>query len=164
MVTLEGAFCEAVCVVVWAGVCVDVAAVVVIVLGGVMLCREDINLLCEGRLMVGEIGLCLICWSSGSAMCLSSSLSSSGVLGTCGGVDFVGRVVVNSVGVGSASAMEPRFSVCWSVRILKSKSWMDGSGSARTVVLSCRLISMRCQSPLTRATRIDFFLDLCLSM
>ena len=122
------------------------------------------NLLCEGRLMVGEIGLCLISWSSRSMMCSSSLLSSSVVLGTCGGVDFVGRVVVDFVGIGSASAMELRSSVCWSVRISKSKSWMDGSGSARIVVLSCRLISMRCQSPLTRATGIDFFLVLCLSV
>ena len=94
----------------------------VIVLGGVLLCKEDTNLLCEGRLMVGDIGLCLICWSSGSTMCSSSSLSSLGVLGMCGGAGFVGRVVVDSVGVGSASAMELRSSVCWSVRISKSKS------------------------------------------
>ena len=98
-----------------------VAAVVVIVLGGVLLCREDTNLLCEGRLMVGDIGLCLICWSSGST-CSSSSLSSSVALGMCGGAVFAGRVVVDSVGVGSASAMELRSSVCWSVRISKSKS------------------------------------------
>ena len=137
---------------------------VVIVLGGVVLCREDINLLCEGKLMVGEIGLCLICWSSGSTMCSSSSLSSSVALETCGGAGFAGGVVIDSVGVGSASAMELRSSVCWSVRISKSKSWTDGSGSARMVVLSCRLISTRCQSPLTRATGIDFFLTLCLSV
>ena len=147
--------------VVWA---VVVAAVVVIVLGGVVLCREDINLLCEGRLMVGEIGLCLICWSSGSMTCSSSSLSSSVALGMCDGIGFVERVVVDSVGVGSASAIELRSSVCWSVRISKSKSWTDGSGSARMVVLSCRLISTRCQSPLTRATEMDFFLTLCLSV
>ena len=133
-------------------------------LGGVVLCRGDTNLLCEGKLMVGEIGLCLICWSSGSTMCSSSLLSSSACLGTCGGVGFVGRVVVDSVGIGSASTMELRLSVCWSVHISKSKLWTDGSGSARMVVLSCRLISTRCQSPLTRATGIDFLLILCLSM
>ena len=94
----------------------------VIVLGGVLLCREDTNLLCEGRLMVGDIGLCLICWSSGSMMCSSSSLSSLGFLGICGGAGFVGRVVVDSVGVGSVSAIELRSSICWSVRISKSKS------------------------------------------
>ena len=57
MVTFAGAFCEVVCAV----VCVVAAVVVVIVLGGVLLCREDTNLLCEGRFMVGDIGLCLIC-------------------------------------------------------------------------------------------------------
>ena len=133
-------------------------------LGGVLLCREVMNLLCEGRLMVGEIGLCLICWSRGSTMHSSSSLSSSVSSGACGGAGLVGGVVVDSVGVGSASAIELRSSVCWSVCISKSKSWMDGSGSARMVVLSCRLISTRCQSPLTRATGMDFFLTLCLSV
>ena len=97
-------------------------AVVVIVLGGVLLCREDTNLLCEGRLMVGDIGLCLICWSSRSTMCSSSLLSSLVVLGMCGGAVFAGRAVVDSVGVGSASAIELRSSICWSVRISKSKS------------------------------------------
>ena len=87
-----------------------------------MLCRADTNLLCEGRLIVGDIGLCLICWSSGSTMCSSSSMSSLGVLGVCGGAGLAGRVVVDSVGVGSASAIELRSSVCWSVRISKSKS------------------------------------------
>ena len=96
-------------------------------------------------------------------VCSSSSLLSSTVLEMCGDVDLAGRVVVGSVSVESASAMELRSSVCWSVRILKSKSWMDGSGSARIVVLSCRLISMRCQSPLTRATGMDFLLVLCSS-
>ena len=134
------------------------------VLGGVVFCREATNLLCEGRLMVGEIGLCLICWSRGSMMCSSSSLSSLVVSGVYGGVGLVGRVVADSVGVGSASAIELRSSVCWSVRTSKSKSWTDGSGSARMVVLSCRLISTRCQSPLTRATGMDFFLTLCLSV
>ena len=160
MVTFGGAFCEVVCAVVW----VVAAAVVVIVLGGVVFCREATNLLCEGRLMVGEIGLCLICWLRGSTICSSSSLSSPEVLGMYVGAGFAGRVVVDSVGVGSASAIELRSSVCWSVRTSKSKSWMDGSGSARIVVLSCRLISIRCQSPLTSATGIDFFLTLCLSV
>ena len=97
-------------------------------------------------------------------MCSSSSLSPSVALGMCGIADFAGRAVVDSVGVGSASAIELRSSVCWSVRISKSKSWTDGRGSARIVVLSCRLISTRCQSPLTRATGMDFFLTLCLSV
>ena len=98
-------------------------------------------------------------------VCLSSSLLSSTVLGMCGNVDLAGGggVVIGSVGVGSASAIELRSSVCWSVHISKSKLWMDGSGSARMVVLSCRLISMRWQSPLTRATGMDFLLVLCLS-
>ena len=136
----------------------------VIVSDGVVLCRADMNLLCEGKLIVGEIGLCLICWLSGSTVCSSSSLSSSTILGVCGGEGFVGRVVVGPVGVGNVSAMELRSSVCWSVDISKSKLWMDDSGSAKMVVLSCRLISMRCQSPLTRATGMDFFLVLCLSV
>ena len=58
MVTLEvPVVCAVVFVVVWVAVCVEVAAVVVIVLDGVMLCRVDTNLLCKGRLMVGEMGL-----------------------------------------------------------------------------------------------------------
>ena len=44
------------CVVVWVAVCIEVAAVVVI-----MFDRVDVNLLCEGRFIVGEMGLCLIC-------------------------------------------------------------------------------------------------------
>ena len=114
--------CAVVCVVVWVAVCVEVAAVVVIVLDGVMLCRADTNLLYKGRLMVGEMGLCLICWSSGSMVCSSSSLSSLTGSGMCGRLDLVGRVFVGSVGVGSASAIELRSRVCWSVRTSKSKS------------------------------------------
>ena len=136
---------------------------VVIALEGVMLCRADMNLPCKGRLMVGEMGLCLICWSSGSMVCSSSSLSSLMGSGMCGWLDLVGRVFVGSVGVESASAIELRLRVCQSVRILKLKSWIDGNGSARIVVLSCRLISTWCQSPLTRATGMDFLLVLCSS-
>ena len=43
-------------------VCVVAAAVVVIVLGRVLLCKgDDVNLLCDGRFMVRDIGLFLIC-------------------------------------------------------------------------------------------------------
>ena len=136
---------------------------VAIVLDRVTLRRVDVNLLCEGRLMVGEMGLCLICWSSRSIVCSSSSLSSLTGSGVCGWLDLVGRVFVGSVGVGSALAIELRLRVCWSVRISKSKSWTNGNGSARIVVLSCRLISTWCQSPLTRATGMDFLLVLCSS-
>ena len=136
---------------------------VVIALKGVMLCRADMNLPCEDRLMVGEMGLCLICWSSRSMVCLSLSLSSLTGSGMCGWLDLVGRVFVGSVGVGSASAIELRSRVCRSVRILKSKSWINGNGSARIVVLFCWLILTQCQSPLTRATGMNFLLVLCLS-
>ena len=123
MVTLEvPVVCAVVCVVVWAAVCVEVAAVEVIVLDGVMLCRVDTNLLCKGRLMVGEMGLCLICWSSGSMVCSSSLLSSLTGSGMCGRLDLVGRVFIGSVGVGSTSAIELRSRVCWSVRTSKLKS------------------------------------------
>ena len=142
MVTLEvSVVCAVVWVVVWAAAWVKVAAVVVIVLDGVMLCRVDANLLCDGRLIVGEMGLCLICWSSGSMICSSSSSSLTGP-GMRGRLGLVGKVLVGSIGVGSASAIELRSRVCWLVHISKLKSWMDGSGSARMVVLSCRLISM----------------------
>ena len=136
---------------------------VVIALEGVILCRADMNLPCEGRLMVGEMGLCLICWSSESIVCSSLSLSSLTGLGMCGWLNLVDKVFVDSVGVGSASAIELRSRVCWLVCISKLKSWIDGNCFARMVVLFCRLISMRCQSPLTRATGMDFLLVLCLS-
>ena len=69
-----------------------------------------------------EHTVCLICWSSGSMVCSSLSLSSLMGSGMCGRLDLIGRVFVGSVGVGSASAIELRSRVCWLVRTSKSKS------------------------------------------
>ena len=97
-------------VVVWVVVWVEVTTVWVVVI--VLLCKVATNLLCEGRLMVGEIGLCLICWSSGSMVCSSLLLFLSMGSGVCGQLDLMGSAVDESVRVGSESAIALRSRVC----------------------------------------------------